>query len=161
MIRSLTFAGKRAGSLLWRGVLGMYGVAILTDAIVAANDTLDPPSKYFSPYAITIPNFCAGDDPDISYTRAIHGSFLGQFSTHYDRVDFISFPILPFTSAWFTYKANPLATVNVPLSDFMGRRADLRPGEYIATVEWNMRRRWHSDAQITRTSNPFTVKDCH
>lgn len=160
MIGAALFASKRAGSLFWRGVLGMYGVAFAINATIAANDSIDPPSSYFMPYSIIIPDFCVGDDPQIRYTRAIHKPFTGQFSTRYEAVDRETFPLVLYSSAWFSYKPKALSTVVVLLSDFMGRDPALSPGSYVAVVEWTMRRRWHSDAQIVRASNPFTVTDC-
>ena len=161
MLRSLKFAAGRAGSLLWRGAQIVVLSGLAMNAAVAINDAVDPIDASFKTVAIEVPDFCAGDDPEVTVTRYSRAVMRGQFHSYYLRAGEETAPWLPYSSPPFDYKPKTDTILERTLGDYMGRTPALPPGRYIAIVGHSFTRPWHSVAYTERASNVFSVLDCN
>lgn len=107
-----------------------------------------------------VPDFCAGDDPEVTVTRYSRAVMRGQYHSYYQRADAATAPLLPYTSPVFEYKPKSDLVIVMSLGDYMGRAPALPPGRYVAVVGHSFTRPWHGVGYTERASNVFTVTDC-
>lgn len=160
MIRAMKFAAGRAGALLWRGALIIVLSGLTMNAAVAINDAVNPVDASFKTVAIVVPDFCAGDDPEVTVTRYSRAVMRGQYHSYYQRADAATAPLLPYTSPVFEYKPKSDLVIVMSLGDYMGRAPALPPGRYVAVVGHSFTSPWHGIGYTERASNVFTVSDC-
>lgn len=154
MIRAMKFAAGRAVALLWRGL------AVVAMSAVGMNDAVDPVEASFKTVNIAVPDFCVGDDPEITVVRYSRAVMRGQYHSYYQRAGEATAPLLPYTSPVFEYKPKSDLVLTMSLGDYMGRAPALPPGRYVAVVGHSFTRPWHGVGYTERASNVFTVTDC-
>jgi len=160
MLEAMQDAGTRfLTSLKWLMFIP-FTLVMVQQAMYEWNARTVPLRTVFDPISITIPDHCAGNDPEILYRRKLAGTFTGRYHSSLERRREADAPVASFDSPWFQYPPRLGLDYRRPLSEFLGFKHVAEPGPYQVVVTWNIRRPGFRDEAVSLASNEFIIKDC-
>lgn len=142
------------------GQIAAAGVAMaIVGGLVSFGTAVDryfhPPSDFMT-VEVVVPDYVVGDDPSVQYNRTIHRHLRGVWAAEIRSLT---------TPGWQCggtgvnlYSPNE-KQINLSLSEFIGKKCDVKPGKYLLEVRWDFVDEDNRHAAVTYITEPFTVKE--
>jgi len=148
MIKRIDFYSMAAAAVLVTGWL------IWSDA--AKKEV--PAETFFEVKSVSVPNFVAGDDPNMIYDRVIKKPFHATWSVEVHRVGGETDYAYCYGSGTQFYEPKEtLPKAGVTLSWFVGKDCNLPEGQYTLQASWEIRPEGYPTKNERVTSNLFRV----
>lgn len=119
---------------------------------------LEPVGHYAKWISIEVPDHCEGTDPEIVVSRILKRPFRAHWYIQAENDRDPNRPPECSNDEFTAYAERPMITVQVPLSNYLGRQCFIHPGRWHLEVRRTIINpwRWPREAPLQR-SNSFTV----
>jgi hypothetical protein len=131
MKKAVVIATNRATWLVRLGLLFLVSMWLFLYFVRVGQIIFDPFSSFAHWYWVQIPDFCEHQDPMIRMARQYDRQFIAKWFVQIESRDNENSPVYCQNNRETIYKPKSELITTMKLSDYLGMKCELAPGEYV------------------------------